>query len=131
MKKGFTLIELVMAIVIAGIIVVPLLNIFINVSTKNPTLEPLGIALHLAEGKMESLINKEFGNITAESLTPFGADFSDYNSEVIIHYVASTELETYVDPATTDYKWLKVKVTSNDFSGTVEVVVLVTDVPYP
>lgn len=132
MKKGFSLLELVMTIVIAGIIIFPLLNVFINAAAKNPTLEALGVALHLAEAKMESVSNKTFASITAEGVTPFvGGAFSGYNSEVIMHFVASTELETFVDPAETDYKWLKIKVTSSSFPGTVELTTLVTNVPHP
>lgn len=131
MKKGFTLIELVMAIVIAGVIVVPLLNVFINTSTGNPSLEALNTALHLAEAKMESVSNKDFASIVSEGTAPFGGDFSAYNSEVVMHYVASSEIETFVDPVVTDYKWVKVKITSAKIQGTIELTTLVSDVPYP
>lgn len=127
-KSGFTLIELVMALVIGGIIIYPLLAIFITAPQKNPSMEAFNIALHLANCKLETASNKKFNSISSEGTASFGGNFNDYNSEVVVHYVASSEIEVSVDPAVTDYKWIKVRVTgANIPGGSVELTTLAAD----
>lgn len=127
-KRAFTLIELVMSVVIGGIIIYPMLTIFFNTSSKNPTADYLNMAVHLADSKMETVSNQRFDSIASQGVTAFSGDFSDFNSEVIVHYVDAGALETSVDPTQTAYKWIKVKITSNNLpASAVELSTLVTD----
>jgi prepilin-type N-terminal cleavage/methylation domain-containing protein len=126
---GFTLIEVVMAVVIAGIILIPLLSVFITATTRNVDQEAAGIGLHLAAAKLEIVSNKSFTNIISEPLTSFGSPFTDFDSEVIVNFVAADAPDVPVDPAQTSYKRISVRVTSALLTaGPIEVVSLVTDV---
>lgn len=128
-KKSFTLIELIMAVVIGGIILYPLLGTFITATAKNPTADAFTAAVHLANYKMETVCNKAFGSISYEAQTAFGSDFSGYSSQVIVHYVTSAEPKVSVDPNATQYKWVKVVVISNNLpGGEIDLNTLVTDV---
>lgn len=124
-KNGFTLIELIMAVVILGIVVLSVLNIFININFKNPKLEAVSTSLYLASAKLEEISNRNFNSITSESLTSFLGDFSDYNYSVQAAYVASQEIEE-VSLTPTSYKWIKVFVSSYSL-GSLEVSTLVSD----
>ena len=129
--RGFTLIELVMTIVIAGVILIPLLMTFANVGKENPTLDNLNISLTLAESKMEAVLGKSYGNISSEAKTAVGGNFADYYTQVVVHNVTSTDAITPVEPTDYGYKWIKVAVTSANFPGSIEVTSIATDVTNP
>lgn len=129
MKKGFSLIELVMAVVLAGIIIGPMIALFYNSTAKSPTTDYFDMAISLASSKMEETSNKKFSNIVSESSTPFSGSFSQFSSQVVVHCVASTEVEVSVDPTATNYKWIKVIVTSSVLpGGSIDLTNLATDV---
>jgi prepilin-type N-terminal cleavage/methylation domain-containing protein len=130
-RRGFTLIELIMAIVIGGIVVLPLMMMFVNASLKNPKLESVNLALNLAVGKMEAVTGKSFAYISSEAVTAIGGNYSDYNSQVIVHYVTSTDVQTSVDPTITSYKSVQVSITSSNFTGSIDLFGLATDVSNP
>ena len=126
-KPGFTLIELVMSIVIAGIALYSLIFVFITVTTKNVSVEALTTAWYLASGKLEEVSSRSYNLITSESLASFGGDFNNFNRTVIISYVSSEALDTPVE-ANYGYKKVTVRVTSSSFPSSIEVQALVTDV---
>lgn len=126
-KKGFTLIELVMTVVIAGIAVYALLTVFITSTSKNVGLESLSMGLYLANGKLEQVSNQSYSSITGEATSPFGSGFSDFSSTVNFDYVSSEALDV---PVAVDYGYKRVivRVSSSQLSSSIEVSTLVTDV---
>ena len=131
-KSGFTLIEIVMAIVIAGIVLIPLLNIFMTVPAKNPKLDAFIMAVELADGKMETVCNQTFSSIVAQPVTAVGGNFPDFSSQVVVNYVASTEPNVSVDPTVTEYKKIQVLVTSTLLpGGSIDLITLVNNVTNP
>ena len=110
--SGMTLIELVMAVVIGALIIIPLLGVFTFTLNKSNSLDVISTALNLANSKMEFVSQKSFNTLTTEAASSFGGNFSDYYGALEVHYVASSELNTSVDPTGTAYKWLQVTVTT-------------------
>ena len=132
MKKAFTLIELVMAIVIAGIVLVPLLSIFVTSPIKNPRLDAFNMAIQLANGKMETVSSRSFNAISSEAVAAFGGNFGDFSSQVVVNYVSSTEPNVSVDPTVTNYKKIQVLVTTTNLPGaSIDLTTLITDVSNP
>ena len=60
-KQGFSLIEMVIAIVIIGIAFYALISVFITVAPRNVNVEDITKATHLAFEKMEETTVKNFG----------------------------------------------------------------------
>ena len=126
-KKGFTLIELAIVVVLATIAVYSMLTIFMTAATRNVDSESLTMAFYLANGKLEETSGKSYHNISSEATLPFGSGFSDFNSEVIVQHVSSEALDLAV---ATDFgcKKVIVRVTSSILSSPIEIATLVTDV---
>jgi len=122
-KKGFTLIELVMTVVIASIAFYALLTVFINTTYQSVNLEALGMGLYLANGKLEELSNRSYGSITSEALSSFGGNFSDFSGLVEVDYVTAEALDVPVVSTIESYKRIKVIV----IPPSIEVITLVTD----
>jgi prepilin-type N-terminal cleavage/methylation domain-containing protein len=126
-RNGFTLVELVLAVVITSIAVYALLIVFTTATYKNVDLEYLGKGLYLANGKLEEVGSRRYSSITNEAWSPFEGDFSDFNSMVEFCYVSPEALDV---PIGTDfgYKKITVRVTSSHLTSSIEVSTLVTDV---
>ena len=127
MKKGFTLIELIVTMIISSIVLYSLLVVFMTATSKSVDQEGLAVALSLAKSKLETVCNQSFVTIVDQSLTPFGADFSNFAGEVIVVYVTDTDLDTVV-AGPTNYKKITVRVSSSTLPiGTIEIAGLVTN----
>jgi prepilin-type N-terminal cleavage/methylation domain-containing protein len=126
-KEGFTLVEVIMAVVIGGIILYSLLTVFITTTSRNTQLEAQSTALFLASGKLEEVSNQSFNLISSEGVTSFGGDFSGFSSSVEVSAVSAEALDTSV-ASSTGYKKIVVKIFSSGLSSTVEVSTLVTNV---
>lgn len=125
MKRGFTLIELVMAVVIAGIALYSLLLVVITATSKNVTLEAKNTALYLANSKLEEVSSRSFGSISSESLAAFGGAFTGFSNTVEVYYVSAEALDSPL-ASPTIYKKVVVKIFSGSLAATTEVATLVT-----
>ena len=123
-RAGFSLIEMVIAIVIIGIAFYALISVFITVAPRNVNVEDITKATHLAFEKMEETTVKNFTGVATVSATSFTGDFSQFQYQVVVDYVTSTEPDV-VAVGATSYKRVKVR-TWGGLSGTVELVTLVT-----
>ncbi len=126
-KKGFTIIELVMTIVIAGIAVYSILTVFLTAATRNVDLEAVSIAAHLAHGKLEEVSSKSYANIVSEVPFSFGGDFTDFSGQVIVNFVTAEALDQVI-ASDSGYKKIVVYVNSGLLPASIEVITLVTDV---
>ena len=123
-SRGFSLIEMVIAIVIIGIAFYALISVFITVAPRNVNVEDITKATHLAFEKMEETTVKNFTGVATVSATSFTGDFSQFQYQVVVDYVTSTEPDV-VAVGATSYKRVKVR-TWGGLSGIVELVTLVT-----
>jgi len=123
--RGFTLIELTMAVVIAGLALYSLLMVAFTVTAKNVRLESLDVALYLANSKLEEVSSRSYNAISAEVLTPVGGVFSNFSSSVEVYYVSPEALDA---PLATNlgYKKIVVKIFSSNLASTAEISTLVT-----
>ncbi len=81
-KKGFTIIELIIVIIVLGICFAPIAVLFRNVSIKYATSEIMQIATALAEQEMERVTSLRFSSVIAEGPTLFTGNFSNYSYQV-------------------------------------------------
>ncbi|MCX5884759.1 MAG: prepilin-type N-terminal cleavage/methylation domain-containing protein [Proteobacteria bacterium] len=112
--KGFTFIELIMIIVIVGIAVVPLIQMFTTSLKGSADTEATSIALELAQDKMEETKQLGFAATSSPSVT-FASPFTAYSYQVTVSYV-DQNFEASV-PAT-NYKKVEVKVTHSSGTST-------------
>jgi len=123
-KPGFSLIEMVIAIVIIGIAFYALISVFITVAPRNVNVEDITKATHLAFEKIEETTVKPFTSVASVSATSLTGDFSQFQYQIIMNYVTPDEPDVLSSGATS-YKRVKVR-TWGGLSGVVELVTLVT-----
>lgn len=124
-KRGFTLIEVIISIIILGVILTPFSAMVANIIRQNVYSQAQATAAALAEGELERVTNLRFSAVSAEAPAAFSAPFSAYTHAVAVDYVASSDLNTPVVGAT-DYKRVQVSV-NNAVSGTITLTTLVTN----
>ena len=99
-KKGFTLVELVIAIVVIAIVMYAVIAIFITSGVKGVNVEVFTVAQSLAEGKLEQKMAMDFGDISNEGWTNFTGDLSGYRYQVAVNYVSAEALDVPVGYST-------------------------------
>lgn len=109
MKRGFSLVELIIALVLLAIIMYGALAIFINSGVKGVNVEVFSVAQTLAEDKLEEVMSRDFGWVSSEAQTSFSGNLSSFSAQLIVSYVASGELNTGV-VGPTDYKKVTVQI---------------------
>jgi prepilin-type N-terminal cleavage/methylation domain-containing protein len=73
-QGGFTLIELIVAISLMGLIIVGLTNLYITVETLQRKSYHLEIATRAGEKQIESLRNSQYGALVPDTTLDFSAD---------------------------------------------------------
>ena len=112
--KGFTFIELIMVIVIVGIAIIPLIQMFTTSLKGSADAEATSIALELAQDKMDETKQLSFA-ATASTSGSFASPFTAYSYQVTVSYVDQNFTASV--PAT-NYKKVAVKVTHSSGTGT-------------
>ena len=80
--KGFTIIELLVAIFVLVVGIVGVLNAFPLGVQVEKSAQMATIATQLSQAKMEEIISKSFTDISSESKQPLASPFSAYSREV-------------------------------------------------
>ena len=106
-KPGFTLVEVIVAMVVISIVMYASLSIFINSGARESNVEVFTVAQTLAENKMEEVMAKDFAAVSDEAATAYGGDLSAFSSVVSVAYVTPEALDMSV-PGPTDYKKVSV-----------------------
>ena len=119
-KRGFTLIELVMAVVIAAIIFISLATVLSMALWHTVKPEYYTVAAGLAAGEIDRVTNQKFSNVTSEAATAFAGNFSDYNHQVGVDYVNGADL-TQVSVPPTDYKRVTIIISKASFPNVIVV----------
>ena len=91
MKKGVTLIELIISIVIMSIAFYSLINVFTTVAPGDINVRTLTIGTHLLNEKMEEVMLKSYTGIATQAATSFNSPFNNYQYRVVVDYVSSSE----------------------------------------
>jgi len=110
-KKGFTLVETLMTMVIMGIVLAPFSVLTVNVMVRNVRSQATATAVALAEAETERVTSLRFSLVNDEASASFTAPFNGFTKEIVVDYVNPDALDTPV-VGPTDYKRIRVRVTS-------------------
>ncbi len=125
LKRGFTLIELIMAVIISAVILIPVSAVVIEslLNTIHP--EYFTIASFLLEREIERVSSLRFSEVADEGPISYSGNFSSYAYQVSFYYVNAGSLNTQV-AGPTDYKRVTVTISRAGFPS-VSAVTLATD----
>ncbi|MDP8229667.1 MAG: prepilin-type N-terminal cleavage/methylation domain-containing protein [Candidatus Gorgyraea atricola] len=122
-SKGFSLIELVIAMLIAGISILSLAFLFSQVMKTYAEPEVMQVATALSEQKMEEVTSFRYSDVADDGPTAFSGNFSNYTWQITVSAVPTA---LAIDPGMTDYKQVEVTV-SNGIIGSVTLATVVTN----
>lgn len=133
MRKGFTLIELIVVLVVLTVGLMTLLLAMRVANVQNATSHFIAVADRLASGKMELIFwvrdDANFNVVRNENFPPEDpvSGFSNYKREVDIFYVELSDLNTSAG-TDTGYKRVKVTVSSKvGIAPDIEIVTIISD----
>jgi len=134
-NKGFTLIEIIILIVLAGILLPAIIVPFAAAVKGSGKPEVVNTAMYLAHQKMEEFVKFDYSQAALNpiALTPYtNTSFPNYQWQWEIVYVPSNNLNApgSVNPPDTGYKRILVRVRDPQ-NDTYEVYSVVTNFPYP
>lgn len=127
-NKGFTLIEIIIVIVLAGIILPALVALFLAGVKQSGKPEMVTTAIYLAQQKMEELMKFDYMDASLDSiaLTPYAnTDLANYQWQWEIVFVNSDFNVSGIDQG---YKRIMARVKDLD-GDTYEIYSVVTDFP--
>jgi len=110
-RKGFTLIEVVISMVVIAIIMYSVIAVFITAGVRGVNVEVFTVAQSLAEGKMEEVMALPFDSIQQINATPFLGDLNAYHYQVEVDYVDANNFEEPSLQPQTDYRRIIVTIT--------------------
>ncbi|AQS58478.1 type IV pilus modification PilV family protein [Desulforamulus ferrireducens] len=83
-RNGFTFIEVMISILILGIVLIPLIDVFARSNINSLDAEKSTTALYLSQSKLEQLINTPFSDIKSVNKQPYpGKDSYTYSVTVL------------------------------------------------
>ena len=109
MKKGVTLVELIISIVIMAIAFYALINVFTTIAPQDVDVRSLTVGTHLLNEKMEEVMLKNYTGLATQAATSFNSPYNDYKYQVVLDYVTSSEPDV-VSGTDTGFKRVKVRV---------------------
>jgi type II secretory pathway pseudopilin PulG len=113
LRKGFTLVELVMFMVIIGLVISGLAAAIFTGMTQSPRSEILATATALCAGEADRVEALSFANAVDQNrLSPasFGGAFSNYSWEVRVDSIDTSQPNLGSDPTMANYKVVEVRV---------------------
>lgn len=125
-KRGFTLVEVIIAIVVIGIFMYAGMDVLINSGKSSVTTDSIVVAQSLAEEKMEEIMSKPYALVSSEASTPFTGGFSSYVSSVNVDWVSDSDLDASTG-SNTGYKRIRVSVSAPLLSAPVMLESIRTD----
>ena len=109
MNKGYTLLELVVAIVLMGIVLPIIMNPLLTLSVKGANVDNMRIAGNLAESKLEQIAGLPFSQVVEQATQNIAAPYTDYSQAIHVSYVGPASLNI-VSATSTDFKSVKIAV---------------------
>jgi Tfp pilus assembly protein PilV len=126
-RKGFTLIEAVLAVVLVATAFLSLSYLISNTTLFNINLDMSTTAIMLARGQMAETMAKPYANVQEVAQTSFSGDFAFYRYQIAVDYVNPGDLDTPVT-GPTEYKRVVVTVTASGWLGVVQLSSVKTNV---
>jgi len=116
--SGFTIVELVAAIVVLGVCLAPVGAMFYTILEKQTKPEAIQVATALAEGEIERVTGLDFLAVVDEGPTVF-TNFPNYTYQVVVSILAG-------QPDTSQYKKVEVRVVNSSLDISVSLFTIVT-----
>lgn len=91
-RKGFTLIEVVISMVVIAIIMYSVIAVFITAGVRGVNVEVFTVAQSLAEGKMEEMMALQYAAIQPTE-ADFDVDLSAYHYQVEVDFVPPDDFD--------------------------------------
>ncbi len=126
MKKGYTLIELIISIAIIAVCVAGIASVYQNVLARGVRGKTITTAIALAEEKADEVLRLGFSGIGNDGPADFPSPFGDYSYQIVVINVQPPDLDTSVGSTDTGYKKVTVNVSHNP-AGTYSISSLLTD----
>lgn len=82
--KGFTLIEIIMAIVVISLAITPILVILPSVLRDTVIVEYMDVGSRLAEQQIERVLSLPFPSVAAVGLTAYTGDLANYRYSIAV-----------------------------------------------
>ncbi len=113
--------------VIIGIAFYLLIAVFVALAPRTAQVETLNKKTYLAQEKTEEFLARGFSGVASAPASSFSGSFSNYQFQIFVTYVATSDLNTAVG-GPTNFRNVKVRVWGGpvEAAGTVEVVSLLT-----
>jgi type II secretory pathway pseudopilin PulG len=126
-RSGLTLIETLVGMVIIGLAFYILISVFASIAPRTANVDTINKKVHLAQSRLEEYLARNFSQVTSVGATSFTGSFTNYQSSIVVTYVATGDLNAAV-AGPTNFKNVKVRVWGGpvDALGTVELTTLVT-----
>ncbi len=122
-QKGFSLIEMVIAIIVLSIVVGTVLSVFADVMQSTVTPEIINVSTSLAEKEMERVSGLRFSDVVDEGPTSYTGNFSNYSYQVT---VSAVPVALASDAGMAEYKQVQVTI-SHATAGSVSLRSVVTN----
>ena len=123
-KKGFTLIEVVIFVLLLGIALVPLIGVLGNALYSSAGHHAVRTATYLAQGVMEEVSGRDFEDI--ESFALGEGDLSplypNFTAEVEVRYVRAEDFNLPVE-SETDFKRVRIRVNMREENAEIVAIV--------
>lgn len=126
MKRGYTLIELIVSIAIIAVCIAGIASVYQNVLQRGVRGKIMTTACALAEEKADEVLRLGFSGIGSDGPADFSSPFGDYSYQVVVINVQPPDLDTSVGSTDTGYKKVTVNIT-HDQAGTYGISSLLTD----
>ena len=117
-RKGFTLIEAVLTIVILAASFVALSQLFSETTVDNIDADIATVSTLLARETMAETMAQDFADVVNVTATSYSGNFASYSYQVSVGYVDAADLNTTV-AGPTDYKRVTVTVANTDWPGNI------------
>ncbi|OGC34140.1 hypothetical protein A2311_01875 [candidate division WOR-1 bacterium RIFOXYB2_FULL_48_7] len=124
-RRGFTLVETIVGMMIIGISFYLLMTVFITITPKTNLDQDTNTKTFLAQEVLEEYLAKGFAALVDVSPTAFPAPFNNYSYRISVKNVQAGDLNTDVGLGT-NYKNVTAYVWGGNLSGTYEITTLDT-----
>lgn len=121
-RKGFTLIEIIITIVVLSIAIGTLMTVSSSILSSSVTPEVLDRSSELAEQQLERISNLRFSQVVNEGPAPFTGNFTNYSYRIVVAPVPASIAD---DAAMARYKQVTITITQPGGS-TVNLTTIVT-----
>lgn len=121
-EKGFSLIEVTIAVAIIGLAFYSLISVFKVIAPEDVNARTISVGAHIASRLSEETMSRGFNNIASVAATSVGAPFAGYKYQIIVNYADPANPNNTIGSATS-LKKIRIQVWQPKL-GTLEIVTL-------